>query len=209
MKYITLSLILCMIFSCSSIPDKEPENLKEPEILVDENPTLYILADKLRTVNDPQERIPILLDYANELFLAKEYEKSIEAATQVVQLKQDKKSAIAYFLIGQSQYILKSYPEALQSLQMAKTLDKEYKKKDRETMIAKIHFQSKDFGKGLRSLGEASKDKNFQEDQEFYEMAAFGFKEIKLCKRSLKYIEEGLKKYPESSLLRQVESDCK
>ncbi len=209
MKYIILSFILCLVFNCTSGPGKEQENTKEQEILVDENPTLYILADKLKTVNDPLKRIPILLDYSNELFLVQEYAKSVEIAVEVIQLKQGQRSAVAYFLVGQSQYALKNYHEALESLQMAKMLDKEYKKKDRETMIAKIHFQSKNFGKGLRSLGEASQDKNFKEDQEFYEMAALGFKEIKLCKRSIKYIEEGLKKYPESSLLRQVESDCK
>jgi hypothetical protein len=104
---------------------------------------------------------------------------------------------------------MENYSEALIYLTNSKTLDKKYKIADREIMLAKIYFESKDYGRGLRSLGEAKKDKDFKEDQNFYEMAALGFKEIKLCKRSFKYINEGLKKYPNSSILKQVESDCK
>lgn len=207
MNKLSLTVLIILAFYCSTTGVKEPESDKNNDIVVESTTSrMVVIEENLKNASSLDEKQRLTLQYSEELILGKKYEE----ATKILKnfISTNRNDVKATFLLSKSLYQSGNYTEAMKYLQQCKYLDKEYNKFARERLIARVHFKMSNYGPGIRVLGEASQDKRFEKDQEFYEMAARGFKEINMCKRSLQIASEGLNKYPQNHTLNRIKLEC-
>lgn len=208
MNKFSITILIILTFYCNTTGVKNPESYNEKNTATEESPTnrFMVMEENLQKASSLEEKQKLTLQYSEELILGKKYEE----ATKILKnyISKNRSDVQATFLLSKSLYQSGNYTESMKYLQQCKSLDKGYNKFERDRLIARVHFKMSNYGPGIRVLGEASQDKRFEKDQEFYEMAARGFKEINMCKRSLQIASEGLNKYPKNHTLNQIKLEC-
>lgn len=208
-------MILMSFIGCSSSGTNtisETKNTATKEIInkqAEEQKKIQAIDAQLADVkltNDKKKNL--LFEKSDLLIKLEKYEDALLTLKELGGMSDAYKVKGYYYNIGYSNYKLGKYSDAVVAMNHSKVFDKGYKQNERYRIIARSYFQMEKYGPGIKALASAAKDDSFNKDLEYYEMVSRGFKEINLCKRSIKIASEGLVKFPENSSLLKIKKEC-
>ena len=105
--------------------------------------------------------------------------------------------------LGQAYYDNNDYKSAIIHFRNSAQKDPAFEKNNTARMIIRSHYEAGEYGLALGLLGKAARQ-GMDKDRFYYETASSCFYKIRDKRRSRSLAEEGLKKYPDSTVLQSV-----
>lgn len=206
MKIILPSLLL-FFYSCQSTPVKE--NPAELEIKRNLEEARKI-EEKLAKENPADDKkIELIFEKSKLLLNGKAFREALESLEKLLLIKNGSRLPHFYYYLGVAYFGEGNNPKAISFLLRSEKEDTEFETHSKRKMLARAYNAEGKHGQAVAILGKASQDKTFAKDLSFYEIVAGGFLRLNLCNRSLPIAEEGILKFPESSVLKTIQQECK
>lgn len=204
-------LIFSLTAYCSSSNEIDENSAKPKTNLKIEQTRLDKVEQQLSQENlTDSKKLTLLLEKLDLQIKMKNYQQAKMTLQSAENIADSQTSAPFHYQKGIYLYKIQNYSEAITSLKYARQYNKSYQANLRERFIARSYYKMANYGPGIRVLAMAAKRiKGFEKDLEYYQMIAFGFQQINLCKRSIKILnEEALKKFPSEPSLLKIKQEC-
>ncbi|MDV6234623.1 hypothetical protein CH379_003145 [Leptospira ellisii] len=154
---------------------------------------------------DEKKRSSLLMEKAKYLLQIESYKEASIVLKELQSSKEGKGVEHLDHYLGTAYLGINDAENAIVHFRKSETVDKNYESTTRRKMYAKALYQEEKYGLALGILGRASREKDFEKDILFYETAANSFLRIKEFKRCQMVLEEGLQKFPESPVLKEIQ----
>ncbi|XDD49261.1 tetratricopeptide repeat protein [Leptospira sp. WS92.C1] len=154
---------------------------------------------------DEKKRSSLLMDKAKLLLQIGSYQEASIVLKDIQSSKEGKAFEHLDHYLGRAYLGINDTENAIVHFRKSESLDKNYESTTRKKMYAKALYQEEKYGLALGILGRASREKDFEKDILFYETVANSFMRIKEFKRCQMVLEEGLQKFPESPVLKEIQ----
>ncbi|TGK31680.1 hypothetical protein EHQ12_03655 [Leptospira gomenensis] len=155
--------------------------------------------------SDEKKRSSLLMEKAKLLLQIESYKEASIVLKELQSSKEGKAVEHLDHYLGTAYLGINDTENAIVHFRKSETVDKNYESTTRRKMYAKALYQEEKYGLALGILGRASREKDFEKDILFYETAANSFLGIKEFKRCQMVLEEGLQKFPESPVLKEIQ----
>ncbi|WP_232371671.1 tetratricopeptide repeat protein [Leptospira ainazelensis] len=154
---------------------------------------------------DEKKRSSLLMEKAKLLLQIESYKEASIVLKEIQSSKEGKGLEHLDHYLGTAYLGINDTENAIVHFRKSETVDKNYESTTRRKMYAKALYQEEKYGLALGILGRASREKDFEKDILFYETVANSFMRIKEFKRCQIVLEEGLQKFPESPVLKEIQ----
>ncbi|EMG20478.1 hypothetical protein LEP1GSC083_0763 [Leptospira interrogans serovar Pyrogenes str. L0374] len=147
----------------------------------------------------------MLMEKAKLLIQIESYKEATVVLKEIQNSKEGKSLEHLDHYLGTAYLGINDTENAIVHFRKSESVDKNYESTNRKKMYAKALYQEEKYGLALGILGRASREKDFEKDILFYETVANSFMRIKEFKRCQMVLEEGLQKFPESPVLKEIQ----
>nr|WP_173644835.1 hypothetical protein [Leptospira interrogans] len=154
---------------------------------------------------DEKKRSSLLMEKAKLLIQIESYKEATVVLKEIQNSKEGKSLEHLDHYLGTAYLGINDTENAIVHFRKFESVDKNYESTNRKKMYAKALYQEEKYGLALGILGRASREKDFEKDILFYETVANSFMRIKEFKRCQMVLEEGLQKFPESPVLKEIQ----
>ncbi|EMF84106.1 hypothetical protein LEP1GSC188_0443 [Leptospira weilii serovar Topaz str. LT2116] len=154
---------------------------------------------------DEKKRSSLLMEKAKLLLQIEAYKEATVVLKEIQNSKEGKDVEHLDHYLGAAYLGINDTENAIVHFRKSESVDKNYESTIRKKMYAKALYQEEKYGLALGILGRASREKDFEKDILFYETVANSFMRIKEFKRCQMVLEEGLQKFPESPVLKEIQ----
>ncbi|WP_036026815.1 tetratricopeptide repeat protein [Leptospira noguchii] len=154
---------------------------------------------------DEKKRSSLLMEKAKLLIQIESYKEATVVLKEIQNSKEGKSLEHLDHYLGTAYLGINDTENAIVHFRKSESVDKNYESTNRKKMYAKALYQEEKYGLALGILGRASREKDFEKDILFYETVANSFMRIKEFKRCQMVLEEGLQKFPESPVLKEIQ----
>ncbi|TQE79711.1 lipopolysaccharide assembly protein LapB [Leptospira noguchii] len=154
---------------------------------------------------DDKKRSSLLMEKAKLLIQIESYKEATVVLKEIQNSKEGKSLEHLDHYLGTAYLGINDTENAIVHFRKSESVDKNYESTNRKKMYAKALYQEEKYGLALGILGRASREKDFEKDILFYETVANSFMRIKEFKRCQMVLEEGLQKFPESPVLKEIQ----
>lgn len=154
---------------------------------------------------DEKKRSSLLMEKAKLLIQIESYKEATVVLKKIQNSKEGKSLEHLDHYLGTAYLGINDTENAIVHFRKSESVDKNYESTNRKKMYAKALYQEEKYGLALGILGRASREKDFEKDILFYETVANSFMRIKEFKRCQMVLEEGLQKFPESPVLKEIQ----
>ncbi len=154
---------------------------------------------------DEKKRSSLLMEKAKLLIQIESYKEATVVLKEIQNSKEGKSLEHLDHYLGTAYLGINDTENAIVHFRKSESVDKNYESTNRKKMYAKALYQEEKYGLALGILGRASREKDFEKDILFYETVANSFIRIKEFKRCQMVLEEGLQKFPESPVLKEIQ----
>ncbi|WP_078124076.1 LIC12587 family lipoprotein [Leptospira alexanderi] len=154
---------------------------------------------------DEKKRSSLLMEKAKLLLQIEAYKEATIVLKEIQNSKEGKDVEHLDHYLGTAYLGINDTENAIVHFRKSESVDKNYESTIRKKMYAKALYQEEKYGLALGILGRASREKDFEKDILFYETVANSFMRIKEFKRCQMVLEEGLQKFPESPVLKEIQ----
>ncbi|APH42382.1 Uncharacterized protein A9P81_2793 [Leptospira interrogans serovar Copenhageni/Icterohaemorrhagiae] len=154
---------------------------------------------------DEKNRSSLLMEKAKLLIQIESYKEATVVLKEIQNSKEGKSLEHLDHYLGTAYLGINDTENAIVHFRKSESVDKNYESTNRKKMYAKALYQEEKYGLALGILGRASREKDFEKDILFYETVANSFMRIKEFKRCQMVLEEGLQKFPESPVLKEIQ----
>ncbi|WP_061216551.1 tetratricopeptide repeat protein [Leptospira weilii] len=154
---------------------------------------------------DEKKRSSLLMEKAKLLLQIEAYKEATVVLKEIQNSKEGKDVEHLDHYLGTAYLGINDTENAIVHFRKSESVDKNYESTVRKKMYAKALYQEEKYGLALGILGRASREKDFEKDILFYETVANSFMRIKEFKRCQMVLEEGLQKFPESPVLKEIQ----
>ncbi|OLY65397.1 tetratricopeptide repeat protein [Leptospira santarosai] len=155
--------------------------------------------------SDEKKRSSLLMEKAKLLLQIEAYQEATVVLKEIQNSKEGKDVEHLDHYLGTAYLGINDTENAIVHFRKSESVDKNYESTTRRKMYAKALYQEEKYGLALGILGRASREKDFEKDILFYETVANSFMRIKEFKRCQMVLEEGLQKFPESTILKEIQ----
>ncbi|RHX80642.1 hypothetical protein DLM76_10705 [Leptospira yasudae] len=201
-KILTLVIIL-LLSACASGQKSVDSGLSQESAV---RSKIQGIDSQLSVSNlDEKKRSSLLMEKAKLLLQIESYKEASIVLKQIQSSKEGKGLEHLDHYLGTAYLGINDTENAIVHFRKSESLDKNYESTTRKKMYAKALYQEEKYGLALGILGRASREKDFEKDILFYETVANSFMRIKEFKRCQMVLEEGLQKFPESPVLKEIQ----
>ncbi|MBE8363125.1 tetratricopeptide repeat protein [Leptospira borgpetersenii] len=202
-KIITLVMASFLLSVCASGQKSEDSNLSLESAI---RSKIQGIDFQLSSSSlDEKKRSSLLMEKAKLLLQMEAYKEATIVLKEIQNSKEGKDVEHLDHYLGTAYLGINDTENAIVHFRKSESVDKNYESTIRKKMYAKALYQEEKYGLALGILGRASREKDFEKDILFYETVANSFMRIKEFKRCQMVLEEGLQKFPESPVLKEIQ----
>ncbi|WP_078127267.1 LIC12587 family lipoprotein [Leptospira alexanderi] len=201
-KIITLVVLSFLLSVCTSGQKSVDSDLSQESAI---RSKIQGIDFQLSSSLDEKKRSSLLMEKAKLLLQIEAYKEATIVLKEIQNSKEGKDVEHLDHYLGTAYLGINDTENAIVHFRKSESVDKNYESTIRKKMYAKALYQEEKYGLALGILGRASREKDFEKDILFYETVANSFMRIKEFKRCQMVLEEGLQKFPESPVLKEIQ----